>query len=74
MSMNIVHLCRIPVPNNTNIQHKDSKVCPMCQAEKALREIKELHRNASGICFTCSQIAQTEIIHPCETFTLAQPF
>jgi hypothetical protein len=46
----------------------------MCQAEKALREIKELHRNASGICFICSQIAKTDITHPCETFNLAQPF
>jgi hypothetical protein len=74
MGMNIVHLCKIPTSKSISIQHKESEVCPICQAEKALWEIKELHRNASGICFICSQIAQTEIIHPCETFNLAQPF
>jgi hypothetical protein len=46
----------------------------MCQAEKALWEIKELHRNFNGNCFICSQTAETEITHPCETFLLAQPF
>jgi hypothetical protein len=74
MESSLLHMCRIPTEKSITIQHKTSDTCPMCQAEKALWAVQELHRSASGVCFTCSEIAKTPIPYPCETFNLVQPF
>ena len=74
MGITIGHICRTPASNAIGLQHPKYQTCPYCQAEKALWEIKELHRNVDGNCFICSQTAKTNIPHPCETFNLVQPF